>query len=151
MQRTVKGDLSPLELDAWRGLLRTHARLVRELDHELVAAHGLPLTSYEVLIALAGAPGERLRMSEVADSLLLSQSGITRLVDRLERDGLVRREPCEEDGRGLYAALTPHGRAALRAARATHLAGVRRRFLDPLSDRELSSLAGAWRRVLDAG
>ena len=91
------------ELAAWRGFLRVHAALVHELDRELEETHGLPLTHYEVLLYLESAPGHRLRMAELASSVLLSQSGVTRLVDRLERDGLVAREPCPDDRRGLLA------------------------------------------------
>jgi len=81
--------LSEAELASWRGFLRVHAALERELDAELTELHGLPLSSYEVLLTVADAPDERVRMSEIADSVLLSRSGVTRLVDRLERDGLV--------------------------------------------------------------
>ncbi len=83
--------LDELELGAWRGFLRAHAALSRELDAELTAAHGLPLSTYEVLLFLADSPDGHMRMSDLADSVLLSRSGLTRLVDRLERDGLVQR------------------------------------------------------------
>lgn len=147
MQRFVKQRLTPLELDAWRGFLRAHAGIVRALDDELQAEHGLPLTSYEVLLYLAEAPANRLRMSELASSLLLSQSGVTRLVDRLEREGLVRRERCEEDGRGLFAVLSPQGEARFQEVRPTHLAGVRRLFLDPLSPADQRALTGVWEHL----
>ena len=111
--------LSGAELASWRGFLRVHAALERELDAELAERHGLPLSSYEVLLTVADAPGERMRMSEIADSVLLSRSGVTRLVDRLERDGLVERIPCEDDARGQYAVLTSRGREAFDAARVT--------------------------------
>ena len=140
--------LSPLELAAWGGLLRTHARLVRELDRELEAAHGLPLTQYEVLLHLERAPHQRLRMSELARSVLLSQSGVTRLVDRLEALGLVERAPCAEDRRVLWAQMTDEGMRRLVEARPTHLAGVRARFLDRFDEDELGRLADAWERVL---
>jgi DNA-binding MarR family transcriptional regulator len=140
--------LAPRELAAWRGLLRVHAALVRRLDAELQEAHGLPLSSYEVLMLLADAPEGRLRMFELADGVLLSLSGMTRLVDRLTREGLVRRERCADDRRGAFAVITPAGRAKVGAARPTHLAGVRRMFLDPLPDPALDDLAAAWERVL---
>jgi DNA-binding MarR family transcriptional regulator len=127
--------------------LRVHAALVRELDAELDAAHDLPLSSYDVLIYLQAAPGRRLRMAELADSVLLSRSGVTRLVDRLEREGLIVRDTCTSDGRGLYAVLTDEGEAMLARARPTHLAGVRERFLRHFSDDELNLLAGYWERV----
>jgi len=135
------------ELAAWRGLLRAHDRLTKALDVDLVSAHGLPLTSYEVLLFLADSPEGRLRMSELADSVLLSRSGLTRLVDRLERQGLLRRESCSSDRRGAYAAITQRGRALFDRARLTHLDGVRRRFLDHLSEGELRALGDLWRRT----
>ena len=141
-------ELTGTELGAWRGLLRVHAALVRELDAELDAAHDLPLSSYDVLIYLQAAPGKRLRMAELADSVLLSRSGVTRLVDRLEREGLIVRDTCSSDGRGLYAVLTDEGEAMLARARPTHLAGVRERFLEHFSEEELELLATYWERVI---
>jgi DNA-binding MarR family transcriptional regulator len=139
--------LSAEELAAWRGLLRVHASLSRALDAELVRAHDLPLSSYEVLLFLADSPNGELRMSELADGVLLSRSGLTRLVDRMERDGLLRRRRCEEDQRGWFAAITPKGRELFAGARMTHLDGVRRLFLDHLSADEQRSLATLWDRV----
>jgi DNA-binding MarR family transcriptional regulator len=138
--------LDALELDAWRGFLRTHATLSRELDAELAREHDLPLGSYEVLLFLADTPGGKMRMAELADSVLLSRSGLTRMVDRMERQGLVRREPCPGDARGLNAVITDPGRERFAAARRTHLEGVRRRFLDRLSDGEKRDLASLWTR-----
>jgi DNA-binding MarR family transcriptional regulator len=140
-------ELSPTELGAWRGMLRAHAALVRALDAELEQAHGLPLTHYDVLIYLRAAPGRRLRMAELADSVLLSRSGVTRLVDRLERDGLLERDTCTSDGRGCFAVLTDKGAELLSRARPTHLAGVRERFLSRFSEEELEALAEGWNRV----
>jgi DNA-binding MarR family transcriptional regulator len=149
MQEFVVKRLSPLELGAWAGFLRAHAGLVHELDRQLEAAHGLPLTQYEVLLYLEGAPERRLRMSELARSVLLSQSGVTRLVDRLQQRSLVVREPCPEDRRVLYARLTPDGARALAEARPTHLAGVRDLFHRHFDDHELRALADGWERLLD--
>ena len=118
-----------------------HSSLFHQLDAELSAAHDLPLRSYEVLLLLEDAPQRRLRMSDLSRSVLLSPSGVTRLVDRLEREGLVTRERCAEDGRGYYAVLTEAGDRRLQEARATHLAGVRRLFLDKLDDDDLRQLA----------
>jgi DNA-binding MarR family transcriptional regulator len=140
--------LDPTELGAWRGFLRVHAQLTKALDAELIREHDLPLTSYEVLLFLNDAPEGRLRMSELADGVLLSRSGLTRLVDRLERDGLLRREPCEEDARGYFAVITDAGRELFRRARATHLDGVRERFLASFSREELGTLAELWERVV---
>jgi DNA-binding MarR family transcriptional regulator len=140
--------LDPVELAAWRGLLRAHAALVRELDAELRATHELSLHEYEVLLILSHAPEQRLRMTELAASVVLSQSGLTRLVDRLVRAGSVERTRCASDGRGLNAELTPAGTATLEQARPTHLAGVRRLFVDRFDEDELPLLAGFWERVL---
>ena len=139
--------LDQQELRAWRGLLRTYARLTKALDAELEAAHGLPLTSYEVLMFIADAEGERMRMHDLASSILLSRSGLTRLVDRLERDGLLTRATCPSDARGAFACLTPKGRGILDAARATHLAGIRAMFLDHFTAQEQEQLGGFWERV----
>lgn len=139
--------LSPAEQAAWHGFLRAHALLVRELDCELEAAHGLPLVSYEVLFALEQAPDRRMRMRELADAVMLSRSGLTRLVDRLVREGLIKRSTCSADARGAYAVLTAKGLRALEVARPLHLDAVRRRFLDRFDDGELARLADAWERL----
>ena len=139
--------LTEQELGAWRGLLRTHAMLVKRLDAELESAHGLPLTSYEVLLHLWHADEAKMRMCDVAESVLLSRSGLTRLVDRLERDGYVERVSCADDARGAYAKLTDAGRAKLEEARDTHLSGVREHFLAHLSPQQLDVLGEAWDRV----
>ena len=141
-------ELAAEELAAWRGLLRVHSALVKALDAELLAEHDLPLTSYEVLINLQAAPGHRRRMAELAEGVLLSRSGMTRLVDRLERDGLIERDACTEDGRGMFAVLTDKGEDLLSRARRTHLDGVRERFLQHFDRDELEQLAGGWNRVL---
>src|SRR3954447_19645699 len=144
----VADQLTPVELGAWRGLLRVHAALVKSLDAELSATHELPLSSYEVLITLEAAPGRKLRMSELADSVLLSRSGMTRLVDRLEQNGLLERDHCTADGRGCFAVLTDKGQGVLESARPTHLGGVRERFLSQFGEDELRTLAAWWERVL---
>lgn len=135
------------ELAAWRGMLRAHAELVRELDAELAREHDMPLSSYEVLLFLNDSSEGRMRMSELADSVLLSRSGLTRLVDRLERQGLLRRERCESDARGFFAEITPEGRRAFAVARKTHLDGVRRLFLSRFSRDELQTLGGMWQKL----
>jgi DNA-binding MarR family transcriptional regulator len=148
-QAPTGGQLNEDELSAWRSFLRTHARVTRALDAELTAAHNLPLSSYEVLLFLENAPENKLRMAELADSVLLSRSGLTRMVDRLEQGGLVRRETCADDLRGFNAVLTEPGRAALRNARRTHLSGVRRLFLKHFTVEEQRLLGSYWERVLD--
>ena len=144
---SASAQLSARELAAWRGMLATHANLIARLDAELERDHGLPLTSYEVLMYLGDADGNKLRMGELADKLLLSRSGITRLADRLERQGLIARERCTDDGRGFNALLTDAGRELLAVARPAHLAGVRRHFLDRLSPDEIEVLGGIWGRL----
>ena len=139
--------LDRAELGAWRGLLRVHSRMTKALDAELIAEHGISLSSYEVLLFLAGAPDGQLRMSELADGVLLSRSGLTRLVDRMERDGLLRRERCEDDARGFNALITAEGRDLFQSARRTHLDGVRELFLSRLSADELRTLARLWEKV----
>jgi len=128
-------------------MLRAHAELVRELDAELAREHDMPLSSYEVLLFLDDSAEGRMRMSELADSVLLSRSGLTRLVDRLERQGLLRRERCESDARGFFAEITPEGRRAFAVARKTHLDGVRRLFLSRFSRDELRTLGGMWAKL----
>jgi DNA-binding MarR family transcriptional regulator len=139
--------LSRDELGAWRGLLRVHAGMTKALDAELMREHRLPLSSYEVLLFLADSPEGRMRMSELADGVLLSRSGLTRLVDRMERDGLLRRQRCEHDQRGWFAEITDEGRALFERARKTHLDGVRERFLSRLSRDEQRTLAALWEKV----
>lgn len=135
------------ELHAWRGMLRVHASLTKALDAQLETTHGLPLSSYEVLMYLQHAEGQRMRMRDLASSVILSRSGLTRLVDRLEREGLLCRESCASDARGAFAKLTAAGDAKVREARATHLAGIRALFLDHLSAEEQDVLSGLWARI----
>ncbi|MCK9893740.1 MarR family winged helix-turn-helix transcriptional regulator [Frankia sp. AgB32] len=126
---------------AWRSLLQAHAHITRVLEAELEAAHQLPLASYDVLVQLAEAPGRELRMSELAQAVLLSRSGLTRLVDRMEREGLVVRRACPSDARGTLATLTPAGLDRLRDASGTHLKGVGRHVLSHFSRAEQELLA----------
>jgi DNA-binding MarR family transcriptional regulator len=142
-------ELTPEQLAAWSGFLRGHAQIVRALDSELEREHGLPLTSYDVLIQLSLAPDRRLRMFELADAIVLSRSGLTRLVERLERDGLVERERGEVDLRQMYARLTDRGFEVLTEATPTHIAGIKERFLGRLSDEQTKQLAAIWRAVLE--
>lgn len=139
--------LDDCELRAWRGLLRTHASLAKRLEVQLDREHKLPLSSYEVLQGLFEAPGARMRMCDLAEQVQLSRSGLTRLVDRLEREQLLSRCSCEHDARGAYACLTDQGRERLCAARKTHRAVVREHFLAHLSASELQTLAGLWERI----
>lgn len=139
------------ELAAWRGMLEVHARVTQQLDAQMRAEHGLSLSAYEVLMFLADAPEQRMRMSDIAASVLLSRSGCTRLVDRLVALGYVTRCAATTDGRGLYAQLTPAGLVKAQAARATHRGGVRRYFLDRLTATDQIALSDIWRRLHRAG
>ena len=126
---------------AWRGFLQAHAMLLRRLEAELSAGTGMSLAHYDVLVQLSFAEGRRLRMHELANRVLLSRSGITRVVDRLEEDGLVARMACPSDARGAFAVLTDAGLDRLREATPVHLDGVRRRFVEPFTGDELAELS----------
>jgi DNA-binding MarR family transcriptional regulator len=134
-------------LATWAAFLRAHARVVRELERELQAEQRMALTDYDVLVQLAAAEDRRLRMSELAERLLLSRSGATRLVDRLVAQGLVAREICDTDRRGQWAALTDAGLDRLRAAAPTHLRGVGEHFLDRMSPDDLASMQAILARL----
>lgn len=136
-------------LAAWSAFLRAHARVIRDLEHELQAEQRMALTDYNVLVQLANAGDRRLRMSELADRLLLSRSGATRLVDRLVTQGLVERVVCDVDRRGQWASLTEAGYDRLRQASPTHLRGVTEHFLDRLSADDLTALERAFTRLDD--
>lgn len=131
----------------WRSFLRAHAVVVRELERELERDAGIALPWYDVLLTLAQAPQRRLRMADLADRVLLSRSGLTRLVDRLQKDELVRREPSPDDARGMYTVLLPAGLQRLRAAAPVHLAGIQRHWLSRFDDEELRTLAGLMERL----
>ena len=141
-------------LDTWREFIHTHARLLRVMDEELQVTHGLSLAEYDALLQLAGVPGRRLRMSALADRVLLSRSGITRLVDRLVAAGMVERSACISDARGAEATLTTLGLERLRDASRTHLAGVERYFLGAMDESDRVALQRTLGRIssgLDAG
>lgn len=132
---------------AWRALFRAQRVLLDSVESELAAETSLPLASYEVLARLEDAPEGRLRLSELADALVLSRSGVTRLVDRLERGGFVRRESCPSDRRGSYATLTDAGRETLLAATPLHLRGIQDHFASHLSTTEAAALAEILERL----
>lgn len=124
--------LDPAEQAAWRRLLTVESRLRDRLDSELESSHGMSLGDYDVLVHLSEAPGRCLRMSELADRLLLSRSGLTRRLDGLVREGWVARKACPEDRRGTLAEMTDSGLRVLEAAAATHVRGVRRYLVEAL-------------------
>jgi DNA-binding MarR family transcriptional regulator len=141
-------ELTEAELAAWKGFVRVYRDMVRALDAELEAAHGLSSSSFEVLKALRCSPEGRLRMADLAEHALLSRSGMTRLVDRLERQGLLTRCQCSDDARGCFAVLSDAGAELLDRARPIHLGLVRDRFLAHLSEDDLARLGDVWSRVL---
>lgn len=137
----------PHELAAWRGLLEVHARVTQELDAQMHAEHGISLSAYEVLMFLDDAPEHRMRMSEIADRVLLSRSGCTRLVDRLVEQSYVTRCAASSDGRGLFAQLTESGLEKVAGARVTHHDGIREFFFRHLTATDQIALADIWARI----
>jgi DNA-binding MarR family transcriptional regulator len=133
--------LSDQEMRAWQALLHAHQQVVRELDGELRQKHDLSLASYDVLLRLVRAPGRAMRMTDLAQRVMLSPSGLTRLVDRLATKGLVERRTDPDDGRVALARLTETGRQQLRAAARTHLRGIREHYTGRLTDRQLRDVA----------
>jgi DNA-binding MarR family transcriptional regulator len=145
---TTPDTLSLPELAAWRGMLEAHSQVMRQLDAQMQAEHGLSASAYEVLMFLDDAPEHRMRMSDIADRVLLSRSGCTRLVDRLVRQGYVTRCAADDDGRGLFAQLTDTGIEKITAARVTHREGIRQFFLDHLTATDQIALGDIWSRCL---
>jgi DNA-binding MarR family transcriptional regulator len=141
------GPFSATELAAWRGMLQMHAQITQLLDAQMRTEHGLSVSSYEVLMFLADAPDRRLRMAEIADQVLLSRSGLTRLVDRLVQLGYVTRCAAENDGRGAYAELTDAGLEQFQAAQRTHREGVREFYLGHLSTTDTVVLGDIFSRL----
>jgi DNA-binding MarR family transcriptional regulator len=139
--------LEGTDLETWRSYLQSHASILRELDAELVAVHGMTARDYEVLLYLAQAPDRRLPMSVLATSTMLTRSGITRLVDGLVEAGLIERVACTEDARVSYARLTDEGYSKLRDAGCTHIAGIQRLFLEHFSPEEIAQLGSLLSRL----
>ena len=135
------------QLAAWRAFLTAHARVSEVLERELMAARGLPLSWYDVLVQLEEAPESRLRMHDLAAAVLLSRAGLTRLVDRMTGAGLVQRTACEEDRRGTYVELTREGRDTLAAAAPIHMQGIETHFTSHLSPAETEALSSALGRI----
>jgi DNA-binding MarR family transcriptional regulator len=141
----------PAVPDAWKLFLRGHSAVTRQMDADLIASHGLTLSDYEVLLRLAQAPDRRMRRVDLADGVLLTQSGITRLLAGLEQAGWVCRASCETDRRVVYAELTDSGYEKLRAAAKTHLEGIRALFASRFSMDELEVLASLLGRLPSPG
>ena len=142
--------LTPDEELAWRALARAVLVIPRVLDGELLEAQGLNLTEYSVLMNLSEQPNCSMRMSELANAVSISISGLTRVVERLNRQGLVERVKAETDGRGQLAVLAPAGLARLEKAYPTHLAGVRKHVMDHLANLDLAALAEALANIAAA-
>lgn len=134
-------------LAPWRAFIEAHARVSRRLDEELRVEHDLSLAEYEALMSIAQSPGRRIRMRQLSDRVILSKSGVTRLIDRLVADGLVERSACLADARGAEAVLTDEGLDRLRSASRTHLRGITEHFLDPLERSDVVGLEGAMRAI----
>ena len=134
-------------LDAWRSYLKSHATILRALDADLIAQHGMTTRDYEVLLYLSQSPDRKLPMSALAESTMLTRSGITRLVDGLVAGGLIERASCQNDARVSYAKLTDEGYEKLRRAGCSHVASVRRMFLEHFTPEEIDQLASLLGRL----
>jgi DNA-binding MarR family transcriptional regulator len=138
------------EFAAWRGMLRLRETVTRAIDERLRAEHGLSIDDYGILITLVGQPDQRLRMSRLGDERLLTPSGITRAVARLEERGLLRRDQDPADGRAFFATLTPEGVRQLRAAQSTHHAIVRELYLSRLDPSEVAQLGAIFEKAVSS-
>jgi DNA-binding MarR family transcriptional regulator len=142
--------LDRTQLRTWRTFITAHATVIDLIEHELAEARQLPLSSYDVLLALVEAPTRRLRMHELAQAVVLSRSGLTRLVDRLEQEGLLRRDRTGADRRATYAVLTLKGFRAFRHAWPIYAQGIVKHFVQHLTEQEMSTLSQMLGRVLAA-
>ena len=138
------------QLQAWGLFLRANSRLNEQLERELLAECQLPLTWYDVLVQLNNVQDARLRHQELSQSIVLSKSGLSRRIDRMEAEGLVRREVCPFDGRGVYEVLTDKGRDVLARASAVHLRGIEDHFGRHMSDDEARVLRSVFQRILES-
>jgi DNA-binding MarR family transcriptional regulator len=146
----VEAGLGEERVVAWRAFLSAHAAAIDRIEKDLAEAGVLPLSWYDVLLALYEAPGRRLRMHELAGEILITRGGLTRLVARIEGAGLLSREPDPEDGRGLFAVLTKKGLDALRTTWPVYAGGIAEHFARHLTDEEVEVIGRALGRVLDA-
>ena len=130
----------PKYVETWGCLLRLQSQVVARIEEDLKKQGEISLTWYDVLLALENAPGNRLRMSEIADQIVLSRSALTRSVDKLEAEGYLRRERCSHDERGAYGVLTKKGQRALAEARPVYWAGIKKYFAGNLTEADISNL-----------
>jgi len=147
----VSRRIDPECLEAWAAFLAAHSVVLATLEAEIESERGLPLAWYEVLYRLQKSADGSLRMNELADSLVVSRSGVTRLIDRMAGGGLIERAECPTDRRGKLAVITPTGREALRAASPVHMRGIKEHFTDHLSAADARTLRRVFDRVLRAG
>lgn len=147
MDTTLDNRLDGAALEAWRSYLQSHASIVRVLDAELAAEHGMTTRDYEVLLYLSQAEGRAMPMSALAESTMLTRSGITRLVDGLVQAGWIERVACPNDARVSYAQLTDRGYEKLRQAGCAHVRSIRRLFLENFTPDEVELLAGLLSRL----
>lgn len=138
------------QLAVWRAFVNAHAAVIRRIEKDLSAKRQVPLTWYDVLVALYQAPEKKLRMSELADKVVLTPSGVTRLVERLEKEGLVRRERTDEDRRGAYAVLTREGKRAFLQAWPTYAQGIQAYFINMLNEDECRVIGSCLSRIYEA-
>ena len=131
------------ELSAWRLFIQTHVKIIESIEQDLAEQKRVPLTTYDVLIELFEAPNKKLRLGDLTKKVILTKSGLTRLVDRMEREGLLRREKSEEDKRGAYAVLTEAGENELRRAWPVYAQGIKKYFAMPLAEKDLLALKQA--------
>ncbi len=143
-------ELSDDYLAMWRAFIEAHSSIMRSLERAMDVEHGVALTWFDVLVHLEEAPDERLRLGELAESVILTRSGITRLVDRMVEAGLIRREPCPGDRRGHYAVLTQEGKDTLERVGPSHFRKAVEVFLNHVKPEEVSVLLGVFTRVLGA-
>jgi DNA-binding MarR family transcriptional regulator len=142
--------LTPNELRTWITFLRAHADVTAKLAHAMQQEHHLPITWYDVLVHLYHAPDQRLRMQDLAEAVILSNSGLTRLLDRMLEAGLIDRTACAEDRRVIYAMLTEEGTAQLEEILPHHQARIKEYFAAHLTDAEMETIQAALQRVLQA-
>jgi DNA-binding MarR family transcriptional regulator len=141
--------LGDTEMTAWRAYIVGSALLEHRLNRELQVAHGLSIADYEILVSLSEAPDMQMRMSELANGIAHSKSRMSHQIRRMESEGLVRRQECPQDGRGVLAVLTEQGLAKLREAAPSHVQGVRDHMIDLLDADEQKTLAAIFSRLTD--
>ncbi|CAN7762642.1 MarR family transcriptional regulator [Paenibacillus sp. LjRoot153] len=132
--------LSEFEIGVWREFLKTHAKVIERIEQDLANYKRVPLSTYDVLIALYEATNKKLRVNDINKKILLTKSGLTRLLDRLEKEGLIRREKSEIDRRGSYAILTSEGETQLRKAWPIYANGIKNYFVSSLTEQQLKML-----------